>query len=126
MVNKILLSIKPEFVEKIFSGEKKYEYRKILFKNSKVNKVVIYASSPIKKVVGEFEIGKILHGTKHELWESTREKSGISKEFFDEYFSDKDHAYAIEIKDLIQYSNPKSLQDDLNISHPPQSFIYMQ
>ena len=29
---KVLLSIKPEFVEKIFSGEKRFEYRKFAFK----------------------------------------------------------------------------------------------
>ena len=38
----VILSIKPEFVEKIFSGEKQYEYRKILFKQ-KVDTVYIYA-----------------------------------------------------------------------------------
>lgn len=126
MAKKVLLSIKPEFVEKIFNGEKKYEYRKILFKNNTVSRIVIYASSPIKKVVGEFEIGDILHATKNELWESTQEKSGISKEFFDDYFSNKEFAYAIEIKDLKRYNSPKSLQDDFNIPHPPQSFVYME
>ena len=29
---KILLSIKPEFAEKIFSGSKKYEFRRRIFK----------------------------------------------------------------------------------------------
>ena len=53
---KVLLSIKPEFVEKIFAGTKKYEFRKSLFKKSGVKYVVIYASAPIKRVVGEFEI----------------------------------------------------------------------
>ena len=31
-MSKILMSIKPEYVDKIFSGEKKYEYRKRLCK----------------------------------------------------------------------------------------------
>ena len=31
---KILLSIKPEYAHKIFSGEKKFEYRKIIFKKN--------------------------------------------------------------------------------------------
>ena len=57
---KVLLSIKPEFVEKIFAGTKKYEFRKSLFKKSGVKYVVIYASAPIKRVVGEFEIDDIL------------------------------------------------------------------
>ena len=125
MAIKVLLSIKPEFVEKIFNGEKKFEYRKVLFKNNEVNRIVIYASSPVKKVVGEFEIGEILHTTKNELWESTQEKSGITKEFFDDYFSEKEFAYAIEIKEIKQYQEPKSLKEDFKILNAPQSFQYL-
>ena len=125
MAIKVLLSIKPEFVEKIFNGEKKFEYRKVLFKNNEVNRIVIYASSPVKKVVGEFEIGEILHTTKNELWESTQEKSGITKEFFDDYFSEKEFAYAIEIKEIEQYQEPKSLKEDFKILNAPQSFQYL-
>jgi hypothetical protein len=53
----VLLSIKPEFVEKIFSGLKKYEFRRVIFKSKSVSRVVIYASSPVQRVVGEFAVG---------------------------------------------------------------------
>lgn len=46
---KVLLSINPEYVEKIFSGIKKYEYRRSIFKNEAVDTIVIYSTSPIKK-----------------------------------------------------------------------------
>ena len=52
---KVILSIKPEFVEKIINGEKKFEYRRKIFKKD-VEKVLIYASSPIKLVVGELHV----------------------------------------------------------------------
>jgi predicted transcriptional regulator len=32
---------------------KKYEFRKVVFKNPKVKTVVVYASSPVQKVIGE-------------------------------------------------------------------------
>ncbi|OTQ00605.1 hypothetical protein B5S43_08290, partial [Gilliamella apicola] len=57
---KVLLSIKPEFVEKILSGEKKYEFRKKLFKRQSVKTIVIYATMPIGKVVGEFDIDHVI------------------------------------------------------------------
>lgn len=57
---RVLLSIKPEFVEKIFDGTKKYEFRKSLFRRNDIKCVIIYASAPIKQVVGEFEIDEIL------------------------------------------------------------------
>ena len=32
---KILLSIKPEFAERIFDGSKKYEFRKVIFRKTR-------------------------------------------------------------------------------------------
>ena len=72
----VILSIKPEFVEKIFSGEKQYEYRKILFKQ-KVDTVYIYASHPISKIVGEFKIDEILCDTPGNIWKETRRQREI-------------------------------------------------
>ena len=57
---KIILSIKPEFAAKIFEGTKKYEFRRAIFKNKNVKKVVVYASSPVQKIIGEFEIEDII------------------------------------------------------------------
>lgn len=57
---KVILSIKPQFAEKIFDGSKKYEFRRTLFKNKKVKIVIVYASAPISKIIGEFEIDEIL------------------------------------------------------------------
>lgn len=57
---RVLLSIKPEFVEKIFSGEKLYEYRKATFKNEDISSVVIYSTMPVGKIVGEFKFKKFI------------------------------------------------------------------
>ena len=81
----VILSIKPEFVEKIFSGEKQYEYRKILFKQ-KVDTVYIYASRPISKIVGEFKIDEILCDTPENIWKETKRQSGVTRNFFDKYY----------------------------------------
>ena len=47
----VLMSIKPKYVEKILSGEKKYEYRKTLLKKD-VESILVYSTSPVKKVYG--------------------------------------------------------------------------
>ena len=49
---KALLSIKPEYVEKIISGEKEYEYRKRIFKQ-KIKSVIIYCTMPVGEIIGE-------------------------------------------------------------------------
>jgi predicted transcriptional regulator len=122
---KVLLAIKPEFAEKIFDGSKKFEFRKTIFKFEDVKVVVIYASSPMQKVVGEFEIEKVIALEPEKLWEKTKKHSGITKEYFDSYFSDKDEGFAIKIKNLKKYRKPKCLKTDFNISSPPQSFLYL-
>jgi predicted transcriptional regulator len=121
---KVLLSIKPQFAVKIFDGTKKFEFRKSIFKNSKINTVVVYASSPMQKVIGEFTFDEIIEENPEVLWEKTKNHSGISKEFFDEYFLNRDKAFAIRVKETNQYKIPMDLIDfDLNFA--PQSFVYL-
>jgi len=121
---KVLLSIKPEYAEKIFDGEKRFEFRRSIFKNPDITHIVVYASSPTQKVIGEFEIIDIVHENISILWDITRKYSGISKENFFNYFSDKKKGYAIQIGNITEYDQPLSLRDEFGLS-PPQSFIYL-
>lgn len=68
----VVLSIKPEFVYEIFVGKKRYEFRKAILKHP-MDKVYIYASAPISKVVGEFEPVGVLEGSPETIWRITRE-----------------------------------------------------
>ncbi len=122
---RVLLSIKPEYAEKIFNGTKKYEFRRSVFKNQNVKTIVVYASSPVQRVIGEFEIEKILNDDLHQLWDKTKEFSGISENFFFEYFNNKEKGYAIKIKKTKRYDKSLSLKDDFNAT-PPQSFMYLE
>lgn len=121
---KVLLSIKPEFALKIFDGTKKYEFRKSIFKRNNINTVVVYASYPIQKVIGEFEIEDILCKDLDSLWQVTKKESGITKDYYDEYFANKEMAFAIQIGDIIRYQNPKYLSE-FDIDFAPQSFMYL-
>ncbi|ELM6646435.1 ASCH domain-containing protein [Vibrio vulnificus] len=123
---KALLSIKPEFVAKIFSGEKLFEYRKAIFKRPEVKSVVIYSTMPEGLIVGEFEIGEILAKSPQELWEQTKDVSGINKQFFDEYFVNRDVAYAIQIKKLKKYQSPINPYELDTSFKAPQSFKYIE
>lgn len=77
----ILLSINPEHVENILKGIKKYEYRKIACRR-RVDKIIIYSTTPIKKVVGEAEVIDILQKEKDELWHEIENEIRHNKEFF--------------------------------------------
>ncbi|PIB30589.1 hypothetical protein [Maribacter sp. 4G9] len=121
---RVLLSIKPEFAFKIFDGEKKYEFRKVIFKKPNIKTVVVYASSPVQRVIGEFEIDDILSSDPGDIWSQTKKYSGISEDFFYEYFSDREIAHAIKIKKTKRYKHPLLLQDNYNVV-PPQSYVYL-
>jgi predicted transcriptional regulator len=122
---KVLLSIKPEFANKIFSGSKKFEFRKSIFRNKNISKIVVYASAPVQRVIGEFEIEDILASDPNSLWEKTHTQAGISKSFFDSYFKSRDIGYAIKIRDTVKYENPLLLSENFNIRYAPQSFLYL-
>jgi len=120
----VLLSIKPEFAFKIFDGSKKYEFRKIIFKRNDVKKVVVYASSPVQQIIGEFEISEIISDTVESVWEKTSKYSGITKTVYESYFNNKSIAYAIKVGSIKKYTAPKFLWD-YNINFAPQSFVYL-
>ena len=122
---KVLLSIKPEFAEQIFNGTKRYEYRRTMFKNKNIKTVVVYSSSPVQKVIGEFEIETILKADLDKLWRTTKKHSGIQEEYFYKYFQNKEQGFAIQIKKTKKYRKPLCLKSDFNIV-PPQSFLYLQ
>jgi len=121
---KVLLSIKPQFAEMIFSGTKKYEFRRSLFKNPDVKTIVVYASSPVQKVVGEFEIESIINDKLASLWEQTKKYAGIGEDYFFKFFSNKEYGYAIHIKNVKKYRKALCLRKDFN-AKPPQSFMYL-
>ena len=116
-----ILSIKPKYVEEIKEGRKRFEYRKSVFKQH-VDKVFIYASAPISKVVGEFQPVDVLSGTPAEVWIQTKQYAGIKKVFYDEYFRGRSTAYAIVIQNLVMYEEALPLPKGIKA---PQSYLYI-
>lgn len=123
MKKKILISINPEHVENILKGVKKYEYRKIAAKED-ISSIIIYETTPVKRIVAEAEIIEVLMRSPEELWEETKEGSGISKKFFDRYFRNRGIAYAYKLGEIKVYDVPKTLLD-FGVKVAPQSFIYI-
>jgi len=121
---KVLLSIKPEFAKLIFDGTKKFEFRRTIFKNKKVTTVVVYASSPLQKVIGEFEIETIINDRVDNLWSITKNFAGIDEAYFYQYFAEKENGFAIKIKKTKRYPKPLCLKEDFKL-FPPQSFLYL-
>ena len=122
---KVLLSIKPEYENKIFSGEKKFEYRKSIFKQE-IKFIVVYVTKPVGMIIGEFEIDKIISDTPKQIWNLTKEHSGIEEDKFKNYFLNKETGFAIKVKKAKLYKHSKTLKEyNPKIKVPPQSFCYI-
>lgn len=121
----VILSIKPEYADKIFNGSKKFEFRRSIFKNKEVTKIIVYASSPVSKIIGEFQIEKILHEDLKSLWNLTKDFSGISEKYYYDYFIGKENGYALEVKKVKLYKEVLCIKETFGIN-PPQSFAYVK
>lgn len=119
----MLLSIKPEYAKLIMQGKKQFEFRKTKCRNG-ITRIVFYASSPQKEVVGEAEIDEILKDTPARIWKQTKEAAGISQKFFSQYYAGKDRAIAYRLKNVVVYDQPRALSE-YGIEHAPQSFVYI-
>lgn len=119
----MLLSINPEYVASILQGKKLYEYRKFRCRDD-VDKIIIYATAPQKQVVGEAEIAGIVEDDILAGWHQTKEYSGITYKFFRQYYKGKKRAIAYQLKNLVIYDKPLTLEE-IGVSCAPQSYRYI-
>ena len=122
-MSKILLSIKPEFADKIISGEKKFEYRTHV-PSRPIKSIVIYSTSPVGRIIGEVEVIDVISGSPSSLWETTKAESGISREKYRKYFKGRKRAYAFKLGQVNKYECDVCLEK-YGVTKAPQSFIYL-
>jgi len=120
---KILLSINPEHVENILNGTKLFEFRKIRCKTN-VDKIVIYVTRPIMRIVAEVDVENVIEGNLNEVWRQTKDFSGIKRSFYNKYFSGKKKAIAYKLRNVKKYKKQKSLSH-YGLRNAPQSFVYL-
>lgn len=119
----MLLSINPEYVERILKGTKLYEYRKFRCRED-VDKIIIYATAPQKKVVAEAEIEYIVEDDVLNVWNKTKKHSGVTYSFYRKYYKGKKKAVAYRLKNVSKYDRPLSL-NDIGVACAPQSYRYI-
>lgn len=119
------MSIHPEFAQLILDGKKRVEFRKTRF-SLDISYVVIYATAPIKKVIGYFKIQKIQVAAPTELWKSYKEVAGIDKGAFQNYYGDMNQGVAIEIGEVYQLSQYIDLEHISKSLVAPQNYIYLE
>lgn len=132
-MTKIILSIKPKYIEQIFSGAKIFELRRVLPKNLKKGDWVLMYATGTGHIAGEFRVERVFRGMQlNRLWGMTTEKNGVTVNEFSEYFKDRrnqgymlEFGNAIEIADSSKWWDPKPLFH-FGLKKAPQNFCYLE
>lgn len=121
----LLMSIKPVYAQKIKAKEKTIELRCSSPKVSSGDVLVIYESSPVQRITAYCEIDSVISMPPAKLWDVVKEKAGIARDAFEEYFSGKQEGVGICLKNVITLSSPQPLSVISADFCAPQSYRYI-
>lgn len=122
-----LISIHPEYVAKILTGEKRLEFRRV-WAISPVDRLLIYSTTPTKQLVAVAQIKKTFVGTPNALWIMAKKTGGgISRQRLSDYLHGKKRGFAIEISSVYAFENGICPLDIFGKTfRAPQSFRYLK
>lgn len=124
----LLLSIRPQFVERIFREEKRVELRRRRPRCQPGDWIAIYSTAPVMSLSGIMRVSEIRVTEPGQMWEAVEDFAGISRTDFFEYFQNTDRAVGIMIDKSICFPTTVPLCDLRQRwpgFHPPQEFRYL-
>ena len=124
----LFLSLRPAYADLILSGEKTVELRRHRPRTLPGTLILVYASSPARRVVGTCIIDHIGIDTPLEIWRLYGPSTGLDHERFADYFNGIEQGVAIRVKKPQRLAAPVSLEAlraQIPAFMPPQSFRYL-
>lgn len=119
----VLMSIKPHWAQAIMDGRKRVEFRRARFGRT-VTHVIVYATRPVQRVVGYFEVAGITEATPSVLWADHSAAGEIDEDDFRRYYEGAETGVAIHVGRVEALDEPISLGDVVPGALPPQSYRY--
>ena len=123
----LFIAVKPEYANKLISGTKNIELRKMKPCVQPGDYVIIYASAPVKAVVGFGKVKAIIMCSPQEMWNKHSERLGINEQSFFSYYMGYRKAVGIEFE-MIKSIAPIGLVELRNVDsnfQPPQIYRYV-
>ena len=120
-----LMSIHPRYAEALLAGTKRIEFRKRRLADD-VTTVLIYATMPVGRLVGVFEVDGYDIASPSALWERHRGHAGISRSAYRRYFRGQPRAVGILVRDARRLDHPVALSELDEALRAPQSFRYLE
>jgi len=118
------MSIHPQFASRILAGEKLVEFRRRPPAKT-ITHIVIYATSPVKGVVGVAEVERLHRDSPHRLWAEFGEVGGIARADFFRYFAGTDEGFAYVVRRTWSCNAPLPLGREGLPPTAPQAFRYV-
>jgi predicted transcriptional regulator len=118
------MAIRPEFAERILAGEKKVEFRHARL-SAEVSHVLLYATAPMKRLVGYFEVTGVHESSPADAWSRYEGVAGVDAKFFRSYFASRDRAVVIHVGRVCRLSEPVAFGALGGGRRPPRSFSYV-
>jgi len=125
--NVALISIHPEYAEKILSGEKRLEFRRV-WAAQPVDVLAIYATAPVQRIVGLAWVKGVHRGSKTKLWELGKHHGGgISRRKLFAYLDGRKESVALAIGQHQRFTEALDPRQAFDARFkPPQSFRYLR
>lgn len=122
-----LISINPEHVAKILSGEKRLEFRRV-WASRPLERLLIYSTTPTKRLVAVACIKQTIIASPSALWSMAQKiGGGISRQRLFEYLDGKQTAFALELSKVNALGNGFSPSCVFGPGfRAPQSFRYLR
>ena len=121
----MLMSIKPKYGLEILRGRKKVELRGFVGTIASGDVVVLYLSSPVQAIGGEFRVGRVVFGVDEikRLVEGLKDP-GVDEEDWS-YLIGRRRPMAIEVLDPLEYElkvTLRALRSEVPGFKPPRSY----
>jgi predicted transcriptional regulator len=118
------MAIHPVYADAILDGAKQVEFRKRKLAED-ITTVVIYATAPVQRVIGEFRIRETVVDDPESIWVRFGDVGVIDRDAYGAYYANSDHAVAFVVDEATRYERPQSLKELSTAPSVPQSFSYM-
>jgi predicted transcriptional regulator len=125
-MSEILISIKPKYLDLILSGRKTVELRKQSTRIPPGTRLLLYASSPRRAVIGEARVAFREDLSLDEIWAKHGVAAAVSKDELRAYYSGADRGVVLGLTDVRRYPMNLPLRSLRDVHHgfrPPQSYM---
>lgn len=119
----VLMSIRPHHAQRIYSGTKPYEFRRVASGIRSGDMIFLYETSPVSAVTGQAIVASITVDSPNHL--STLEPDPLEREYVSAYLGDARKPIALRLCEVVRYGIARDLRG-FGVRRAPQSYQFLE